>query len=236
MAVPPSPAPAPWQNKERSRRVRDRPLICHGAALDVNGAREAAGPFEGAAHLGQIASELDHDDGVGLAEAPLQLVLRKRAGKHREHVVALRHRCSDRRPASGHSTHARNDLGAKAVCQAHVQVHVGTIEQRVALTDHRHQATIIEIGGHVTCGGVVERADGIAIGCFVPRQLGGHWKRKRQFADAGFEKACGDAPGVSGVAGFGEMRDHVGLFQHPHRLKRDQLGIARSSVMVPRST
>src|SRR2546430_15548063 len=26
------------------------------------------------------------------------------------------------------------------------------------------------------------------------------------------------------------MRDHVGLFQHPHRLKRDQLGITRSNA------
>src|SRR5262249_6091226 len=125
---------------------------------------------------------------------------------------------------------ARNDLGAKAVCQAHVEVHVGTVEQRVALTDHGHQATVIEVGGHVTCGGVVERADGIAIGCFVPRQLGRHRKRKRQFADAGFEVACGDAPGVSGVTGFGEMRYHVGLLQHAHRLERDQLGIARSNA------
>src|SRR5262245_2661616 len=109
-------------------------------------------------------------------------------------------------------------------------MHVGAVEQWVALTDHGHQATVIEVGGHVTCGGVVERADGIAIGCFVPRQLGRHRKRKRQFADAGLEIACGDGPRVAGVAGLGEMYDHVGLFQHAHRLERNQLGIARSNA------
>src|SRR5262249_17375955 len=118
----------------------------------------------------------------------------------------------------------------KAVSQAHMQVHVGTIEQRVALTDHRHQPTVIEAGSHVTCGGVVERTDGIAITCLVLRQLGRYWKRKWQFADAGFEVACGDTPSVSGVAGLGEMHDDVGLFQHAHRLERDQLGIARSNA------
>src|SRR5262245_7718696 len=61
-------------------------------------------------------------------------------------------------------------------------------------------------------------------------QLGGHREDQRQLADTRFEIACSDGPRISAVRRLGEMCHDIGLFQHAHGLKRDELRIARSDA------
>ena len=113
-AAPPSPAPAPWRNRARTcracRRAASTDGVGHGAALDIDGAVEPPGAVERPAHLGEMAADLHHHRGVGVGKPPLELVLRQRAGQHGEHVVALRDRRADRRPAARHA----GDAGARS--------------------------------------------------------------------------------------------------------------------------
>ena len=105
-----------------------------------------------------MAAELHHHGGVGIREPALQLGLRQRGGQHHEHVVALRDRRAGRRPAAGHAGHAGDDLGRIARRQPHVQMHVGAVEQRIALADHRDGAAGVEMRGDVAAARVVEVA------------------------------------------------------------------------------
>ena len=45
-----------------------------------------------------------------------------------------------------------------------MQMHVGAVEQRIALAEHRDGAAGIEVGGDRRGGGVVEVADRAAVG------------------------------------------------------------------------
>ena len=60
-----------------------------------------------------------------------------------------------------------------------MQVHVGTVEQRVALADDGDEATLVQMGGEVARRGVVEGANDVAIRRFIPRQLGRHREDQR---------------------------------------------------------
>ena len=106
-----------------------------GAALDIDGARQPPGAGEHTAHLFEMAAELHHHGGIGVQQAPLKLGLRQRRGQHDEHVVALRDRRAGQRPAAGHRGDAGHDLGPVARRKTHMQMHVGAIEQRIALAD-----------------------------------------------------------------------------------------------------
>ena len=76
-------------------------------------------------------------------------------------------------------------------------------------------------------GGVVETADGIAIGRFARRHLGRHRIKQRQLLDARTQMLRDDPPRIAGVAGLGEMRDDVRLGEHARGLQRQKLRIAR---------
>src|SRR4029453_7157666 len=135
-----------------------------------------------------------------------------------------------RPPTPRNSPPAGNDLGAEAGRQAHVEVHVGAVEQRVSLADHGDEAAVVEMRGEVARSAVVKGANDLAVASFVLWQLRRYREDQRQFADTRFEIACSDGPCVSAVRRLGEMCHHIGLFEHAHRLERDELGIARSDA------
>src|SRR5262249_60397728 len=82
--------------------------------------------------------------------------------------------------------------------------------------------------GHLARRVVVERADDVAVACFVLRQLGCHRKDQRQLTHIGFEITRGSGSGVSGVRALGKMCHHVGSFEHADCFQRNEFGVARS--------
>ena len=100
------------------------------------------------------------------SKAALQLASGKRGGQHDEHVVALGDRRAGARPAARHRGDAGHDLGPEVRRKAHMQMHVGAVEERIALAQHRDRAAAIEMARHGGGGVVVEVADGVAVrGC-----------------------------------------------------------------------
>ncbi len=215
-AVPPSPAPARWRNRAPSfelvGELHDL-RVGHGAALDIDGAVEPAGAVERAAHLGQVAPDLHHHGGVGIGEAALELVFGERRRQHGEHVVALRDRRPDRRPAARHAGDAGDDLGRVARGEPHMQMHVGAVEQRIAFGDHGDDAAGVEMRGDGRGRRVVERGERLAIGGVRLGDLGRDRIEQRQLLDAGLEMRGGDGARVARVPRLGEMGDDVGLVQ-----------------------
>ena len=180
MACLPAARPARHQDDGEIRRLvvglggqRDHFRVRHGAALDIDGARQPAAAFERAAQLRQMPADLHHHGGVGLGEPARQLAFGQRRRQHGEDVVALRDRHSGRRPAARHAGDAGDDLGGEPRRQPRVQMHVGAVEQRIALADHGDDAAGVEMRGDFRRGAVVEIADGVAIAVAVRRQFGG---------------------------------------------------------------
>src|SRR5262249_35673897 len=209
---------------------RDRSFPCHRTTFDVNGAIEPTAAFKRAPHLRQVAAEFDHDRGVRVFETTHEFGFGERARNDREHIIALRNRSAGCRPAPRHATHPGDDFGTEAERQAHVEVHVGTVEQRIALAYHGDEAAIVEMRGHLARRVVVERADDVAVACFVLWQLGCHRKDQRHFTHIGFEITRSSGPGVSGVRALGEMCHHVGSFEHANCFERNEFGVARSDA------
>src|SRR4029077_7697179 len=56
--------------------------------------------------------------------------------------------------------------------------------------------------------------------------FGRHRIEQRQLFDAGAQMAVDGTARIAGIAGLGEVRDHVGLREHAHRLQGQKLGIA----------
>ncbi len=107
-----------------------------------------------------------------------------------------------------------------------MQVHVGAVEQRIALADHRDAAARIEMSGERGGAAVVEGRDPAAIGGLMPGNFGGHGIEQRDLGNAGPQMAGGDGARLARIAGLGEVRDHVGLAQRPQCLERHQFGVA----------
>ena len=193
--------------------------VRRGAALDIDGARQPPGAGEHAANLFEMAAELHHHGGIGIQQAPLKLGLRQCRRQHDEHIVALRDRRAGQRPAAGHRGDAGHDLGPVARREAHMQMHVGAVEQRIALAENGDGAAGIEMARHGGGGVVVEVADGIAVGRLARRHLGRHRIKQRQLLDAGTQMLRDDPARIAGVAGLGEMRDDIGLGERARRLQ-----------------
>ena len=109
-------------------------------------------------------------------------------------------------------------------------MHVGAVEQRIALADDRDGAAGIEMARDGRRGVVVEGADRLAIGGAVPGELGRHGIEQRQFLDAGAQMVLHDAACIADIAGLGEMRDHIGFGKRPRSLQGQQLRIARADA------
>ena len=125
---------------------------------------------------------------------------------------------------------ARHDLGPVARREAHMQMHVGAVEQRIALAEDRDGAAGIEMARDGGGGVIIEVADGFAVGGRACRHLGRHRIEQRQLLDAGTQMLRDDPARVAGVARLGEMRDDVRLGECARGLQGQQLRIARADA------
>src|SRR4029077_4989036 len=110
--------------------------------------------------------------------------------------------------------------------KSHVQMHVGAIEQRIPLADHRNAATGIEMCRDRRRGGVVEFAHGVAVERVVLSDFSGQRIEQRQLFDPRAQLARDGGAGIAAVATLGEVRDDIGFLERAHRLEREELGIA----------
>ena len=107
-----------------------------------------------------------------------------------------------------------------------MQMHVGTIEKRVALRQHGDGAAGVEMPGDAAGGLLVEGRDGGLVVAMLPVDFGGDRIDERQLDQVVAEMRAGDGFRVAVGAALGEMRHHVGLLQRAHRLQRHQFGVA----------
>jgi hypothetical protein len=106
-------------------------------------------------------------------------------------------------------------------------MHVGAVEQGIALADHRDEPSGIEMRRKAHGGAVVKRAQRVAIDASRARHLTRHWIIERQLLDARLEVICRDRTRVARVAVLGEMHHEIGFAQRPHRFQGHELRIAR---------
>jgi hypothetical protein len=173
-----------------------------------------------------MTTDLHHHGGIGIGEAAFKLVFGQGAGKHGEHVVALRDRLPDRRPAAGHAGHAGDHLGRIARGKPHMEMHVRAVEQGITLGDHRDHFGLVEMRGDRSRRAVVECAQRLAIRSILLRDLGRHGIKQRQLLDSRFEVLARDSAGVARVSGLGEMGGDVGRIERGDGIQREQPGIA----------
>ncbi|MCY1540427.1 hypothetical protein D9M68_760660 [compost metagenome] len=201
------------------------------------GAAGDAQVLKHAAHLVEVAPELHHHGGLGVAQAVLQFIFRQHPGEHREALVAVHQGHAEHRRAAQHGADARYHFHLVAARQAVVQVHVGAVEEGVAFADHRHVAAGFQVLGHLLGGGVVEVADDGLVGQRWFQFLGGH-RIDQRHALLGFRQVLlDDAEGVAALALAGlrlghEIAHHGRRLQQAQGLDRDQLRVAGADAQA----
>ena len=178
------------------------------------------------AHIVIRTTQLEHHGGVGVGEPTGQFGDRQRARQHRQHLVPGHQRCRDGRRRGAHRRHARHDDGVEPLRQPGVQMHVGAVEQRVALGEQRHVASGIQVCGDAPGGVGVEVLDRAGVAAGMIGRFGGH-RIDQVLLDlpgpqVGFGDAAGDAAPVPGAV----IGHHVGLADHPGGLDGHQLRVA----------
>ena len=109
-----------------------------------------------------------------------------------------------------------------------MQMHVGAVEQRVALADHRNRASGFEMRGNLGGGLIIEIPDRIAIAGAAFRQFGRHRIKQRQFDDAGAQmRARQSTREWLAFPALAKCAIDVRLGKRARRLQRHQLRIAR---------
>jgi hypothetical protein len=111
--------------------------------------------------------------------------LGKRAGQDGHDVVALDDRHARLRPAARHRRDAGDHLGRIALGKPHMQMHVGAVEERIALAQHRDRASRLQMRGHRLGRFGIEAADLVAVVFMVARDLGGDGVEQGKFHHAG---------------------------------------------------
>ncbi|MNR19411.1 hypothetical protein D3C85_1362030 [compost metagenome] len=89
--------------------------------------------------------------------------MRQHAGQHRQALISIHQRRTEYRSAAEHRTDTRHDFSLVTLGQTIVQVHVGTVEERVTFTDHRDVTAGVEMRGQLLAGRIVEIADHLLI-------------------------------------------------------------------------
>ena len=215
--------------------VRDRCdlLGTGGRALDVPGAIGDARGVEGVADLREVASQLHDRRGVTVPQAAHQFGGRQRAGQHGQRLLTLDQRSSHRHRRRGHRGHAGNDLGVEPPGEALVHVHVGAVEQRVALGQQRDIAAGAQVSRQHVTGRGVELRQRTPVAAGMVGGLGGDRVHEPlvdlSVAQVRLSYRQRDAAAVSGAV----ERHHVGPLDRPGRLERDQLAVAGAEAHRP---
>ena len=205
-----------------------------GAAIQAELAQHAA-------HLVEVTPEFHHHGRFGVAQALFQLVFRQYAGEHAQALVAVHQRGAEHRGAAEHGAHAGHHFHLIAVGQTVVQVHVGAVEERVALADHRHVLAGVQQPGDLLGAGVVEVGDHILVGERRGELLGGHRVDQRQTLLAGVQMGLDDAEGIAAVAGVvlglrHEVGHHRRRLEQTQGLEGKQLGVAGADAEAEQTT
>ncbi|MNH32533.1 hypothetical protein D3C79_929880 [compost metagenome] len=96
-----------------------------------------------------------------------------------------------------------------------MQVHVGTVEERIPLTDNRDITSGIQVGGNLKARCVVEIADDLLIGQRRWQHLGGHRVYQRQQRLGLLQVAFDDAKRITALTLGNEIRHHRRFAQQP---------------------
>ena len=107
-----------------------------------------------------------------------------------------------------------------------MQMHVGAVEQRIALRQHGHGAAGCKVFGYFCRGFFVEGEDLRLVVGMVLVDLGGDGIVQRQFHRARPDMALDDGAGIAVGIALGEMRHDIGLSERAHGLQRQQFGVA----------
>ncbi|MCY1362479.1 hypothetical protein D9M69_491990 [compost metagenome] len=118
-----------------------------------------------------------------------------------------------------------------------MQVHVGAVEEGVALADHRHVATGVQMPGHLLGGGVVEVADDGFVGQRRFQFLGGHRVHQRHALLGVGKMLLDDAEGIAALALAGfrlghEVPHHLRRLQQAQGLQGNQFRVARAHAQA----
>ncbi|MCO5578378.1 hypothetical protein L7F22_032219 [Adiantum nelumboides] len=205
---------------------RAGPLALHRGPFDVAGAVEHAGVGHRPTDRGEGAPELHHRRRVGAREPPRELLAGQRARQHGEHLVALHQWLTDRRGGTADRRHARYDLGPVAVGQPLVHVHVGAVEERVALGEEDDVAAGVEVRGQPGGGRGVELVDRALVAAGVVGGLGGDRVDQRLLDRGAAQVRLGDPPRDGASVAGGVVGDHVRVADEAGGLDRGQLRVA----------
>ena len=167
---------------------------------------------------------------IAAAPVPLsrsrELLAPERARQHGQHVVAFHQRHRQRGRRGAHRGDAGDDLGAEPAADPLVHVHVAAVEQRVALGQQDHVATLRQVRHEPGRGLLVELLDR---GLVTARVVGGLGRDRVHelfldlvAAQVGRGDRARDRTPVAGRV----VGDDVGGADEAGRLHGDQLGVA----------
>ena len=177
-------------------------------------------------HSGIRTTEFQHDGGVGVGEPALELVDGQGARDDRQHLVPLNQGSAGGRGRRADGCHARHDHRVETLGQPGVHVHVGAVEQRIALREQRDVAACVQMGGDALGGLAVEVLHRACVAAGMVGRLGGH-RIDQVFLDLAIPQVgLGDAARDAAAVPRTVIRDDVGLRDQPGGLDRHQLGIA----------
>ncbi|MOA06970.1 hypothetical protein D3C78_1266410 [compost metagenome] len=151
--------------------------------------------------------------------------MRQHTGQHRQALIAIHQRRAKHRRTAKHRAHTRHHFGLITLGQAIMQVHVGAVEERVALTDHRDIATGVQMRGEFLAGGVVEVADHLLVGQRWRQGLGGHRVHQWQQGLCVLQMRLDDAERIALFTFGHEVRHHRRLAQQAQGLDGNQLRV-----------
>src|SRR5579875_2479972 len=241
----PRPTPPPWRGRrgtgtvagarhEQQRHVRHlaldglkrrHALALGGGALDIDRPRGRACARGCPAHVLKAASELDHDRRLALAQPLLQRGGIERPREDRKHIVALGERRSGGR-GGAEGRHPRHDLDLVAGSKPLVQVHVGAVEERVALAQHGHVAPRVKVRGDRRRGALVEVVQRPLVPTWMLALLGRHGIAERKLKLLGADVGRGGSTSDAATVASGQVGDHSRLLDRAPALDCDQLRIA----------
>ena len=109
-----------------------------------------------------------------------------------------------------------------------MQVHVGTVEKRVAFRENRDGFAVFEMLFDLVNRFLVEAKDQFPVLLGILMDFRCHRINQRQFYPRLAKMRPDDAARVAVAAALGEIGDHIGFFQRAHGLQRQQFRVART--------
>ncbi len=126
-----------------------------------------------------------------------------------------------------------HDHRVEALGQPGVHVHVGAVEQRIALGEQCDVAAGLQMGGDALGGLAVEVLHRAGVAAGMVGGLGGDRVDQMLLDLAGTQIRLGDAASDAAPVPGAVIRDDVGLRDHPGGLDRHEFRVARTQPDAP---